>query len=50
MTASPHHVTLPAEKARGFMNSELVFCTAGLLSATPLTSSLRRDDSDLVVI
>jgi hypothetical protein len=31
------------------MNSEAVFCAAGVLSATPLTYSMRQDDSDLVV-
>jgi hypothetical protein len=31
------------------MNSEAIFCAAGVLSATPLTYSLRRDDSDFVV-
>jgi hypothetical protein len=27
----------------------VIFCAAGVLSATPLTYSLRRDDSDYVV-
>jgi hypothetical protein len=35
----PHHVALPA----------VIFCAAGILSASPLTYSLRRDDSDFVV-
>jgi hypothetical protein len=28
---------------------EVIFCAAGVLSATPLTYFLRRDDSDFVV-
>ena len=39
----------PTEKVRGLMNSEVVFCAPGVLSATPLMYFLRRDDSDFVV-
>jgi hypothetical protein len=45
----PHHVALPAEKMRDLVNRQVISCAAGVLSATPLTYSLRLDDSDLVV-
>ena len=31
------------------MNREVIFCVAGLLSATPMTSPMRRGDGDFVV-
>jgi hypothetical protein len=40
----PHHVALPAEKARDPVNREVIFCAAGVLSTAPPTYSPRRDD------
>jgi hypothetical protein len=45
----PHHVALAAEKVRGLKNGAVVRRFANTLSVAPLTYSLRRDDSDLVV-
>jgi hypothetical protein len=45
----PYHAALLAEKVRA-VNREVVFCAAGVLSATPLTYSLRRDDKNFVVL
>jgi hypothetical protein len=45
----PHHVALLAEKVRDPVHTEVIFCTAGVLSATRFTYSMRRDDRDVVV-
>jgi hypothetical protein len=45
----PHHVALAAEKVRDRVNRDVIFCAAGVLSATPFTYSTRHDDSDVVV-
>jgi hypothetical protein len=45
----PHHVVLPAEKARGLAKSEEVHSAAKALSAAPLTYHMRRDDGEFVV-
>jgi hypothetical protein len=44
-----HHVAIPAETVRGLKNGEVIFCAAGLLSATPLAHSTRGNDSDVAV-
>jgi hypothetical protein len=44
-----HNVALPADKVQGLMNSEVIFCAAGVLAASPLTYSLRRDEMGLGV-
>jgi hypothetical protein len=44
----PHHVALPAEKVRDRVNRVVIFCAAGVLSASPLTYFMRQDHSDLV--
>jgi hypothetical protein len=42
-------VTLPTEKVRDPVNQVVIFCAAGVLSASPLTYFMCRDDSDLEV-
>jgi hypothetical protein len=44
-----HDVELPAEKMRDPVNREGIFCAAGVLSASPLSYFMRRDDSGFVV-
>ncbi len=45
----PQFVALPSEKVRDSVDREVIFCAAGVLSASPLTYFMRRDHSDLVV-
>jgi hypothetical protein len=48
----PHHVALTAEKMRGLKNSEVIFCAAGVLSATdarPLEISAERSNNVFVI-
>jgi hypothetical protein len=42
-------VALPSQKVQDPVNRDVIFCAAGVLSATPLTYFLRRDDSDFVM-
>jgi hypothetical protein len=46
----PYRVALPAENMRDPVNRGVIFCAAGVLSATPFTYFMRRDDSDVVVL
>jgi hypothetical protein len=39
----------PGRERAAPVSREAIFCAAGVLSATPLTYSLRRDDTDFVV-
>ena len=42
-------MALAAEKVRAPVNRDVIFCAAGVLSASPLTYFMRQHDSDLVV-
>jgi hypothetical protein len=42
-------VALPAENEWDRANRDVIFCAAGVLSATPFTHFMRRDDSDVAV-
>jgi hypothetical protein len=42
-------VALPADKVRDPVNREVIFCAAGVLSASPLTYFMRQDDSEVAV-
>jgi hypothetical protein len=44
-----HHVALRAEKVQVPVSREVIFCAAAVPSASPLTDSLRGDDSGFVV-
>jgi hypothetical protein len=43
-----YHVAPLVEKMWDPVNREVIFCAAGVLSASPLTYFMRRDDSDFV--